>query len=151
MKRQPNSRMCFVCGMQNPIGLKLIFEEEDGKVVARFTSKPEHQGFPGILHGGIISTLLDEGMGRAVFLLPEERWMLSAKIEIKYLRPIPIGEEITLVGEITQVHRRGVTCKGQLLLADGKVAAEGRGLYLDMPEEMKGPVREEEKYFKVIE
>ena len=60
MEKQPNSRMCFVCGIENPIGLRLAFYTDDkGRCVARFRPKPEHQGFPGQLHGGIISTLLD--------------------------------------------------------------------------------------------
>jgi acyl-coenzyme A thioesterase PaaI-like protein len=60
MEKQPNSRMCFVCGIENPIGLKLSFYTDDeGRCIARFRPKPEHQGFPGQLHGGLISTLLD--------------------------------------------------------------------------------------------
>jgi acyl-coenzyme A thioesterase PaaI-like protein len=61
MEKQPNSRMCFVCGVDNPIGLHLSFYTDDeGQTVARFRPGPEHQGYPGHLHGGIISTLLDE-------------------------------------------------------------------------------------------
>jgi acyl-coenzyme A thioesterase PaaI-like protein len=60
MEKQPNSRMCFVCGIENPTGLKLKFYSDDeGRCIARFRPKPEHQGFPGQLHGGLISTLLD--------------------------------------------------------------------------------------------
>ena len=60
MEKQPNSRMCFVCGIDNPIGLHLHFYTDDeGRCIARFQPRPEHQGYPGQLHGGIISTLLD--------------------------------------------------------------------------------------------
>jgi hypothetical protein len=78
MEKQPNSHMCFVCGIENPIGLKLKFYTDDnGRCIARFSvpgrhtipyrmvrgrtdrSRPEHQGYPGLLHGGLISTLLD--------------------------------------------------------------------------------------------
>jgi hypothetical protein len=69
MDKQTNSRMCFVCGIENPIGLHLAFYTDDeGRCIARFPApgrhrtgrpKPEHQGYPGHLHGGIISTLLD--------------------------------------------------------------------------------------------
>jgi acyl-coenzyme A thioesterase PaaI-like protein len=60
MEKQPNSRMCFVCGIDNPIGLHLSFyTDEEGRCIARFRPKPEHQGYPGHLHGGLISTLLD--------------------------------------------------------------------------------------------
>jgi acyl-coenzyme A thioesterase PaaI-like protein len=60
MEKQPNSRMCFVCGIENPIGLHLAFYTDDGdRCIARFRPRPEHQGFPGQLHGGLISTLPD--------------------------------------------------------------------------------------------
>jgi acyl-coenzyme A thioesterase PaaI-like protein len=60
MEKQPNSRMCFLCGIENPIGLKLKFYTDDeGRCIARFRPRPEHQGYPGQLHGGIISALLD--------------------------------------------------------------------------------------------
>ncbi len=67
MHLQPNSRYCFLCGVENPIGLNLRFyEAEDGHVEARFTPKEEHQGYPGVLHGGITSALLDETIGRTL-------------------------------------------------------------------------------------
>ena len=68
-QRQPNSRMCFVCGMQNPIGLKIIFEGDGERAWARFTASDEHQGYPGVLHGGITFALLDEVIGRAAMEL----------------------------------------------------------------------------------
>jgi acyl-coenzyme A thioesterase PaaI-like protein len=61
MEKQPNSRMCFVCGIENPIGLKLKFYTDDvGRCIARFQPKLEHQGYAGQLHGGVISSPLDE-------------------------------------------------------------------------------------------
>jgi hypothetical protein len=60
MEKQPNSRICFVCGIENPIGRHLRFYTDDGgRCMARFRPRPEHQGFPGQLYGGIISTPLD--------------------------------------------------------------------------------------------
>jgi acyl-coenzyme A thioesterase PaaI-like protein len=65
VEKQPNSRMCFVCGIDNPIGLHLKFYTDDeGRCIARFRPRPEHQGYPGHLHGGIISTLLYDALGR---------------------------------------------------------------------------------------
>jgi len=60
VEKQPNSRMCFLCGIENPISLHLHFYTDgEGRCIARFRPKPEHQGYPGHLHGGIISALLD--------------------------------------------------------------------------------------------
>jgi acyl-coenzyme A thioesterase PaaI-like protein len=72
MEKQPNSRMCFVCGIENPIGLKLKFYTDDeGRCIARFQPKPEHQGSPGHLHGGLISTLLYIAM-KPVYPMPPD-------------------------------------------------------------------------------
>jgi acyl-coenzyme A thioesterase PaaI-like protein len=61
VEKQPNSRMCFLCGIENPISLHLHFYTDgEGRCIARFRPKPEHQGYPGHLHGGIVSALLDE-------------------------------------------------------------------------------------------
>jgi hypothetical protein len=61
MEKQPDSRMCFVCGIDNPIGLKLKFNTDDeGRRIPRFQPKAEHHGYPDHLHGGIRSTLLSE-------------------------------------------------------------------------------------------
>jgi acyl-coenzyme A thioesterase PaaI-like protein len=60
MQKQPSSRICFLCSIENPMGLKLFFyTDEQGRCVARHRSLEKHQGYPGILHGGIISALLD--------------------------------------------------------------------------------------------
>ena len=81
MEKQPNSRMCFVCGIDNPIGLHLSFyTDEEGRCIARFRPKPEHQGYPGHLHGGVISSLLDETMGRV--LTHQNVWAMTGRLEV---------------------------------------------------------------------
>lgn len=137
MKRQPNSRHCFVCGMENPIGFKVVFEEENKRVWAEFTPKEEHQGFPGILHGGLIGALLDEAMGRCLMAGGEERWMVSARLEVRYKKPIPIGEPLTVMGEIVQDRGRLVETRGEIRLSDHSLAAQAKGVYIQIPQEMK--------------
>lgn len=155
-KRQPNSRMCFVCGMQNPIGLKIIFEGDGERVWATFTAREELQGYPGVLHGGITFALLDEVIGRAAMELDEESpWMMTAKAEMRYLSPVPIGEELTLMGELTRVRSRAVEGHGELRLSDGTVAVEATVLYVKVPhglaERMQDRMEEEMKYWRVVE
>ncbi len=134
--RQPGSRHCYVCGKDNPIGLKVQFYQQGNQVLTRFTPGPEHQGYPDRMHGGIASTLLDETIGRAGFIYGY--WTFTAKFEVKYRKPIPLGQEITVVGEVVRDRGRLVECRGQLLLADGSVAVEGSGLYVKLkPEELK--------------
>jgi acyl-coenzyme A thioesterase PaaI-like protein len=143
MKRQANSRMCFVCGLENPIGLKVIFEEEGKRVWAKFTPREEHQGFPGILHGGLSGTLLDEVMGRCLMVGGEERWMLSAKLEVRYRKPIPIGEPLTIMGEVVRDRGRLIETRGEIRLSDGSLAAEAKGRYIQTPQEMREKMERE--------
>lgn len=154
-QRQPNSRMCFVCGMQNPIGLKIIFETDGERVWAQFTPRDEHQGYPGILHGGITFALLDEVIGRAALEMEGPPWMMTAKSEMRFHKPVPIGEELILVGELTRVRSRTVEGYGEIRLSDGSVAVEAKALYVKVPdslaEQMKEPMEEEMKYWRVIE
>jgi acyl-coenzyme A thioesterase PaaI-like protein len=155
-RRQPNSRMCFVCGMRNPIGLKIIFEGDGERVWASFTAKEEHQGYPGVLHGGITFALLDEVIGRAAMELDESSpWMMTARAEMRYRKPVPIGEELALVGEITRVRSRAVEGKGEIRLRDGSVAVEATAMYVKVPaslaEQMKDRMAEEMLYWRVVE
>ena len=154
-QRQPNSRMCFVCGVQNPIGLKIIFETDGKRVWTQFTPQDEHQGYPGVLHGGITFALLDEVIGRAAMELGDTPWMMTAKADMRFRKPVPIGEELTLMGELTRVRSRTVEGYGELRLSDGSVAVEATALYIKVPEslaeQVKERMEEEMKYWRVIE
>lgn len=134
MQKQPNSRMCFVCGMENPIGLRAFFyEDADGRVILKYTPREEHQGYPGFVHGGIISALMDEAIGRVVTSL--DIWAVTAKLELKFRKPVPVGEEFTIVGELLRLRPRSFEARGELRLADGILAVEGYGLYVRLPDE----------------
>jgi uncharacterized protein (TIGR00369 family) len=134
MQKQPNSRMCFVCGMENPIGLKAFFyEDDDGRVIVKYTPHEEHQGYPGFVHGGIISALIDEVIGRVVTSL--DIWAVTAKLELKFRKPVPWGEELTIIGEMIRLRSRSFEAKGELRLADGTLAVEGYGIYVRLPDE----------------
>lgn len=138
MKQQPSSRMCFACGRENHIGLHLAFREDGGQVETSFTPGVEHQGFPGILHGGIISTLLDETIGRA--LLASNLWAVTARMEINFRAPVPIGQPITVSGRIVEFGQRKFKGVGELRLEDGTIAAEATAIYVRMPEAQKTEV-----------
>jgi uncharacterized protein (TIGR00369 family) len=127
--------MCFVCGIDNPIGLKLKFyTDEQGRCIARFQPKPEHQGYAGYLHGGLISTLLDEVMVRV--LAHRNVWAMTGRLETKFSKPVPLDQELTVVGEVTRSRSRAHEARGEIRLPDGTVLAEGSGLYIRIPDEM---------------
>lgn len=134
--KQPNSRMCFICGMKNTGGLKASFyEQPDGSVLARFTGQEQHQGYPGHMHGGVISGIMDETIGRAtmVGLGPgEEVWGVTAELHVRFRQPVPLEVELTAVGRITRDTRLLFEGTGELLLPDGTVAVEAKGKYLKL-------------------
>ena len=133
--KQPNSRMCLVCGLKNPFGLHTsFFELENSELLAIFKPKEEHQSYPGRLHGGIISTILDETMGRAIMIQSDDDiWGVTVDLQIRFKKPVPLDEELRVIGRITKNSSRFFEGTGELLLQDGTVAAEGHGKYLKIP------------------
>ena len=126
--------LCFACGPRNPFGLKLHFERDGDRVVSKFTALEEYQGFPGYLHGSIITALLDEVMSR-VSIVTQNRWSMTAGIDVLFRKPVFIGQEVTAVAEHLETNRRMVTAKAELLLPDGNVAARATGRFFYVPEE----------------
>lgn len=133
-QKQPNSKMCFVCGMHNSFGLKSSFYElEDGQLLAIFQPADEHQGYPGRLHGGIAATILDETIGRAIMLTHADNiWGVTVDFSMKLRKPVPIEGEIRVLARIVSEGTRSFQGEGEILLADGRVAVEGKGRYLKM-------------------
>lgn len=122
VKRREEDRYCFACGKDNPIGLHLAFREENETYVAEFTAPPELQSYGGVVHGGIVSTMLDESMGS--YLYAKGCRAVTAKLAVRYRRPTPVGVALTITGRI--VSRRGhfVDARASVALADGTVTAE---------------------------
>ena len=100
-KRQPNSHYCFICGMENPVGLHLhIYETAPGEVESTYIAPDHFQGYPGVLHGGIVAALIDEISGRAQMGSDpmDPRFMFTAKLEVKYRRNVPTGRPLKITG-----------------------------------------------------
>lgn len=116
---------CFACGAKNPIGLKLKFEFEGEFYVARFTPKPEHQGYDNITHGGILSTLLDEAMAKLVWAKGINA--VTGTLNIRFRRPALVGEELTVSGCITGKAHRIIDCRAEIKNPAGKIVAEADG------------------------
>ena len=132
--KQPNSKMCFVCGLKNSSGLHASFYEVEGnQLVALFTPSDEHQGYPGRLHGGLAATILDETIGRAMNIDQNEIWGVTVEFNVRYKKPVPLDTEIRVVGRITNENRRLFEGTGEILLPDGQVAVEGHGKYIKLP------------------
>jgi uncharacterized protein (TIGR00369 family) len=135
LRKQPNSRHCFVCGLENSFGLQIHFYD-NGKdeVVATYCVPEQYQGYPGIVHGGISATILDELVGRAVMAEDQNEFMVSAKLSIRYRKPIPTGEPLSLMGKVLRRRGRIATAKSEIRLPDGTVAAEAEGTLVRLDE-----------------
>ena len=114
---------CFACGRLNPCGLKMEFKEQDETYLSHFTGSAQHQGYDGILHGGIISTLLDEIMARYIYAKGLNA--VTARLEVRYLKPTPIGVPLLIKGRITKSRGRIYETVGTIELPDGTITAEG--------------------------
>ncbi len=134
MNKQPNSRMCFICGKKNIAGVHVSFYEPgDGTVLARFTGQQIHQGYPGRLHGGVIAGILDETLGRSIRLQHgDDVWGVTAELTVRYRKPVPVGVELHAVGRITKELSRMFEATGEILLPDGSVAAEAHGKFVKL-------------------
>lgn len=134
--KQPNSRNCFGCGLENPIGLKLkIYQTGPGMIETTYIAPEQFEGYPGTLHGGIVATLLDEVSSRAhMDGSTEPRFMFSGKIEVKYRANVPIGKPLKIIGKAGKT--KGKTAESWAGIYDegGRLLAEATALLFDVPE-----------------
>jgi len=133
--KQYNSKLCFVCGLKNGSGLKAsFFETEKKELIATFVPTEEHQSYPGRLHGGLASAILDETIGRAVMIGDDrEIWGITVELNLSYRKPIPLGVELKVVGRITNENSRFFEGTGEIILPGGEVAVSARGKYMKAP------------------
>lgn len=132
--KQNNSKMCLVCGTDNNLSLKARFyETENDEVVALFTPRDHHQSYPDRLHGGMASAILDEIIGRAIMSRYEDTvWGVTAELTLRYKKPVPLNQELKVVGRITSERGAIFEGSGEIILPDGQVAVSATGKYLKM-------------------
>lgn len=123
-------RGCFICGQDNPTGLRLdfYFDRERKMAWTEFTPGREHEGYRDLLHGGIISSLLDEVMAKAV--LAEGIPVVTSRLAVEFKKPAPVGEKLRLEGMMTGHKSRAYFTSGRLLGEDGRLVAEASGVYI---------------------
>ena len=114
LKKQNNSRNCFVCGVMNDMGLKSAFYElEDGTVAALVEPKPEHQSYPMRVHGGVISAMLDETIGRAINITEPDTWAVTGELTVRFKKPVPYGEQLLVTGASRATRASSSTARGR--------------------------------------
>ena len=119
-----DNRLCFACGQDNPIGLKLNFQQDaDGTTRAQFTPTELYQGWEGLVHGGIVICLLDEAMSYAALF--EGLNCVTAEIQAKLKSPAPVNEPLLITASVTKKTRKLVKTRAAVSLNDGTLIAEG--------------------------
>ncbi len=122
---------CFACGKANPIGLKLqIHPHPEGGAVAEFTAAPEYQGYEGVLHGGIVATLVDEVMVWASFF--QGFPVVTGTLTVKYRKPVPVGEPLEVRGWLVDTDRRRVRARAEIRHR-GQVLITAESLLIRVP------------------
>ncbi|MEW6601108.1 MAG: PaaI family thioesterase [Nitrospirota bacterium] len=126
---------CFVCGKKNPIGLKLDFVFDGKTIRTEFMPKKEHQGYFNIVHGGIISTLLDEVMVKLAIELGMPA--VTAQMDIRLKKALNVGEQITVSAEITKDSRKIIEAYAKAVTDDGVIVADAKGKMMKIMTEIK--------------
>ena len=126
---------CFACGLKNPFGLKMEFYWEGEDYLCRFTPRKEHQGYDEIMHGGLVSTLLDEVMGRSLYIQKIEA--VTARLEVRYRQPTPIGQELVIRGQMIEKRGKIRRLAANITLPDGTVTAEANATMMVRNREVK--------------
>ena len=134
----PNpTNKCFGCGGDNDGGMKLTFEQDNEKrrIVGRFVLGERYQGGGGMAHGGIIATLLDEVMGKVCRF--REARAVTAELNVEYLKPVSVREEIVVEGWETEQKGRNLFHSGEIRNGAGVVLARGTGRFVVIGEAKK--------------
>ncbi len=131
--------MCFICGLENPVGLHLhIYEVEPGVIETTYVAPEHFQGYPGVLHGGIVGAILDEIAGRSHMGSDanDPRFMFTAKLEVKYRQNVPIGKPLRIVGKAGKSKSRMAEAwSGIYDAATNELLAEANVLLMNVPNE----------------
>ncbi len=150
--RQPTSRSCFVCGRENPVGLKVTWDQhpEAGELRGTVTIPEHFNGYPGVTHGGIVAAILDETAGRTILIDGGfDDLMVTAKLEVVYRRPTPTGVPLEVVGRLLRRFGARAEAEAELRLADGMVAARGTVLLARPPAEITERWAAEREHWRV--
>jgi acyl-coenzyme A thioesterase PaaI-like protein len=133
-RKQQISKMCFVCGEKNEFGLHAKFYETDSnELVTLITPCEQHQGYPGRMHGGIAATILDETIARSICNgKVEQLWGVTLELKTKFRKPVPLGQELRVVGRVTNESTRSFEGTGEIILPNGEIAVSAEGKYIKL-------------------
>jgi len=106
----------------------MAFRLEDGVAVAEFDPDPEHQGYPGLMHGGLVATILDEAMGWAIY--GKGIWAMTARMQVRFRQSVPLDRRLRVSARVTNQRHRLLQARAELHDEDGALLAESEGAFL---------------------
>jgi len=130
----PISTHCFICGKDNPAGLKSKFFVKDDVVILPLSATQHHCGYPDKVHGGVIAAALDECMGWAA-ARSIKRMCLTGELKVRYLRPVPVKEGLAVHAETVSAHRRMAHTRAVLKDEEGTEYARAEGKFVPLSAE----------------
>ena len=127
MDLNADDSMCFICGQLNPIGLKIKFDvdEDNLRIEGSFVPRSEHQGYTGIMHGGLVCALLDEAMVKVLW--ESGITAVSASLDVRLAKPVLLGERVIIKGQVTSHKGRVYNMAARLENEAGTVLAHAEG------------------------
>jgi len=156
LKKQNNSAMCFVCGLSNVLGVQAKYYECENPagekvLLGVIKPKPEHQSYPNRMHGGVAAAIIDESIGRALWLERQE-WGVTMELTTKYRKPVPLDRTLYVEGKLTKITSRAFDAEGKIFYIndDSKqvICVTGSGRYFIQPiEQIAGAALDDENWF----
>lgn len=138
--------LCYGCGSRNPEGLHIHFEVDGRRVTGQFTARETHVGYPGVAHGGIAASVLDEAMGWAMYAVGA--WAMTARMDVKYRKPLPLGRNVTVTAEVVRERGRVLDAEAQIRGPGGGVLVEAKAMFVRIP---RAKQSEMERYYRGAE
>ena len=125
-----DDKKCFVCGPENEGGLRLIFavDEAAKAIKTEFIPAKVHQGYQDVVHGGVLSAVLDEAMTKLAFMLGMNA--VTGRLVVRFKRPLMVGEKVYVTGRILSDSGRAIQAEAEAVKGDGTVVAEAEGLLM---------------------
>jgi acyl-coenzyme A thioesterase PaaI-like protein len=146
MEKQASAKHCFVCGVENLNGLQIKFyQPEPGRVVADCRVPACFEGYPGIVHGGIISAMLDEVAGRVFLNGDPPRFMVTAKLNVRFRNLVPVEQPLKLYGFDREDRGRIAVAIGEIRDIENNLLAEAEVVLANIPAGVVGGIREWDK------
>jgi uncharacterized protein (TIGR00369 family) len=122
------ARLCYGCGTANERGLHMEFRREGERTICEYTPCDYQQGYPGRMHGGVVSTLIDEAMGWAVY--HAAKWGATARLNVRFRKPVYLDRKLRVEAWIVKDRARLFELRAEVRDGDGDLLAEGDGVFM---------------------